>query len=284
LAVLALVAPALAGAAELMVEAVQMPAWLERGGTRQPLAPGLALKSADRVVTGAGARALLRLADGSLIRLGENGALALDNVARERSAAKDLVTASLDVAAGAFRFTTQALRRFRGERDVRIRIVAVTAGIRGTDVWGKAAPDRDVLCLIEGAISVTHADKTFTMDQPKSFYIAPRDGPAKPVAAVSDEQLAQWAAEVEITPGAGAARPGGVWKVEVLAADTQAAALAAYDTLRTAGYAARIRPVAVEGAMSYRVQVPGLATRQDAAALAAKLKGRFGADEPKVVR
>ena len=284
LAVFALVMPALAGAADLVVDAVQMPAWLERGGTREPLAPGMALRSADRVVTGAGARALLRLADGSLIRLGENGALGLDNVALQRSAAQDLLTASLDVAAGAFRFTTQALRRFRGGRDVRIRIVAVTAGIRGTDLWGKAAPDRDVLCLIEGNISVTHGDRTFTMDEPKSFYIAPRDGPPKPVARVSDEQLAQWAAEVEIAPGAGAARTGGQWAVEIAAVDTQPAALAVYDALRAAGYVARIRPVAVEAGVSYRVRVPGLATQQDARALAAQLAGRFGPDAPRVVR
>jgi cell division septation protein DedD len=104
------------------------------------------------------------------------------------------------------------------------------------------------------------------------------------VARVSDEQLAQWAAEVEIAPGAGAARTGGQWTVEIAAVDTQPAALAVYDALRAAGYVARIRPVAVEAGVSYRVRVPGLATQQDARALAAQLAGRFGPDAPRVVR
>ena len=55
---------------------------------------------------------------------------------------KDVVTASLDVLSGAFRFTTQALTKFRGERDVKVRIVKITAGIRGTDLWGKRTRPR----------------------------------------------------------------------------------------------------------------------------------------------
>ena len=35
-----------------------------------------------------------------------------------------------------------------------IRVATVTAGIRGTDLWGKSAADRQIVCLIEGRIEV----------------------------------------------------------------------------------------------------------------------------------
>ena len=39
-------------AAYAVVDQVQMPAWLERNGVRQPLAPGKILQNRDRVITG----------------------------------------------------------------------------------------------------------------------------------------------------------------------------------------------------------------------------------------
>ena len=80
---------------------------------------------------------MLRLADGSLVKLGENGIMALDDLGQTKIKLKDVVTASLDVLSGAFRFTTQALTKFRGERDVKVRLVTITVGIRGTDIWAK---------------------------------------------------------------------------------------------------------------------------------------------------
>ncbi len=277
-----------AGAAarpDMVVEGVQMPAWVERAsGVRDPLATGAALHSKDRIVTGPGARALLRLADGSLVKLGENGVLALDDLGQRKIKLKDVVTASLDVVSGAFRFTTQALSRFRGERDVKVRIATITAGIRGTDLWGKADKARDIVCLIEGNISVVRDQQAFTMDQPMSFYIAPRNEPAQPVAPVSKEQLDLWSAETEIAPGAGAARKGGAWRVYLLDANNQDDALKAYDRLRNAGYAAEIRPVTSEAGTNYRLRISHLASKQEAAVLAGKLKGRLGIAEPKVSR
>src|SRR4051794_15312116 len=58
-----------------VVEAVQMPAWVERDGARMPAAPGMPLKERDQLRTGAHSRLLLKTADGSLVKLGENVAL-----------------------------------------------------------------------------------------------------------------------------------------------------------------------------------------------------------------
>lgn len=269
----------------VVVEAVQMPAWVERAnGARVPLAIDVALSDKDRIYTGPGARALLRLADGSLIKLGENAILGLDELGRSKIDLKEVLMATLDVAAGAFRFTTQVLRKFHGERDVKVKFVTITVGIRGTDVWGKAEKARDTVCLIEGAVAVTHGQQQFTMDQPMSFYIAAKNEPQLPVTPVSKEQLEKWAAEVEMTAGSGAIHKGGKWKVNLAEAANQGEALEIYDQLRRAGYAVQIRPVTGKGdtGITYRVRIANLPSKQEAEALAGKLKGKMGVKEPKV--
>jgi hypothetical protein len=270
---------------DIVVEGVQTPAWVEHAsGARDALAVGARLANKDRVYTGPGARALLRLADGSLIKLGENAILALDDLGRKKDAVKEVVTATLDVLSGAFRFTTQALYKFRGGRDVKVRLVTITAGVRGTDLWGKADKTRDIVCLIEGSIAVTHDQNEFTMDQPQSFYIVSKNEPQLPVTPVAKEQLELWSAETEIAEGAGALRKGGRWRVELAEAATQSEALAVYDRLRAAGYAAEIRPVERADARVYGVRISNLPSEQEAAVLAARLKGKFGIAQPKVAR
>jgi hypothetical protein len=87
--------------ATLSVEGAVSPAWVERAGSaeRVPLEVGMTLRNQDRVVTGAGSRALLKLADGSAVKLGENATVNLDGLAEKQGGrARKLVTASLDVA------------------------------------------------------------------------------------------------------------------------------------------------------------------------------------------
>jgi hypothetical protein len=279
--------------ADLVVEGVQMPAWVEHAsGARDPLATGKALANQDRIYTGPGARALLRLADGSLIHLGENGQFVLDDLGQQKFNRNDVVTMSLDVVSGAFRFTTQALYKFRGERDVKVTIGTLTAGIRGIDsvgarptrLWGKADKTRDIVCLIDGTVTVARDPDAFTLAQPMSFYMAPRNEPPLPVARVTQQQLDAWLAETEIVFGAGALDQSGPWKVYLADVDTQEAALAIYDGLREAGFPAEIRPVKAEAGLVYRVRVSHLPSRQEAEVLAGKLKGRMGIAEPKVSR
>src|SRR5689334_5012974 len=97
------------------IEGVQMPAWVERGGRRLPIIPGMELRAGDQLVTGAGSRALVKLADGSLVKLGENGLLGF----QELSPAADLFKAALNVLEGAFRFTTDIVQKSR-KREVSI--------------------------------------------------------------------------------------------------------------------------------------------------------------------
>jgi hypothetical protein len=281
---LALAAIGAQAAPTAIVEGVQMPAWVERDGARQPLGPGMELRPSDRLSTGANARLLLRLAEGSQVKLGENAELNLERLSQRQENRQTLLEAAIDVARGAFRFTTDARSRLTSRRAVDIRVSTVTAGIRGTDLWGKSGADRDIVCLIEGRIAVQReSEAPVAMDQALQFYIAPKAGgrrdagQAAQLATVSTQQLNQWAAETEIAAGQGAARRGGQWRVVAAEAPEQGAALAAYDKLRAAGYAATIRPRGGAEGRIYEVRIAGLPSQTEAEALAVKIAPITGA-------
>ena len=268
--------PALAQPAAL-VDGVQMPAWLERDGKRTPLAPGMELRAGDAVISGSGARVLVKLGEGSVVKLGENGTLRLTEIAP----ARELFKAALQVIEGAFRFTTDIAAKAR-KREVSMRVGQVTAGVRGTDFWGRSRDDRQIVCLIEGAIEVgADGEQAVTMDKPLQFYQREK-GQTQPVGFVAVDQLAQWGRETEIETGKGAARLGGKFSVQLAAAETQDAALAVYDQVRAAGYPAALAPRKEGDKIIYRVLIRNLPSRAEAQALANRLKGNFGVEDPKV--
>jgi hypothetical protein len=256
------------------VAAVQLPAWIDRAGVRLPLAPGAELRAHDQVTTGAGSRLLLRTADGSTVKLGENAMLALDDM---RVREDNVFAAAMKVAQGAFRFTTDALAKFHRRREVNIRMASVTAGIRGTDLWGKSTPDRQIVCLIEGEIEVTpEGEDAIRMEQPMSYYS--RDyGVSRPVVPAPADDFRGWAAETEPQPGRGLSTPDGKWQVSATGL-ASGPAFSAYTALRNAGFPAEIVPAKIGDRRVYGVHVANFATRQDAESVAGALKrqGRLG--------
>jgi hypothetical protein len=266
---------------EGVVEAVQMPAWVERGVARMPVAPGMSLRANDTLRTGPRARLLLLLAEGSRVKLGENGTLTLVAVGMRKD---NIFVAAMNVLTGAFRFTTDVLARARG-REIDIKIASITAGIRGTDLWGKATEDRDIVCLIEGKIEVqSEGEAAFQMAEPRSFYVAPRGAPALPVQPVDPSDLTQWAAETEIEPGKGAARRDGKWNVILASGESENEVFAVYREVRAAGYPAEISLRRVEGQRIYDVRITHLANQEEAQALADGLDGQYGVALPRVTQ
>jgi hypothetical protein len=255
-----------------VIQAVQMPAWVERDGNRIPAAPGMPLKERDQLRTGANSRLWFRTPDGSLVKMGENGSLAIGAMQM-----KDRVfQAALSVAEGAFRFTTEAVAKFRGKRSIDITVATVTAGIRGTDLWGKSSPGRQVVCLIEGRIEVTPpGEAAIAMEQPLSFYVRDKNS-SQPVAPVPPEQLKQWAAETETQAGQGVARRGGKWKITAVSSESAADALRVYEDIRSAGYAAELQPAKIDDKRIYTVQLSNFASKADAEKAASDLKRQDG--------
>lgn len=267
-------------APDARVEGIQLPAWVSRDGKRQPLVIGSELRGNDEVSTGANSRLLLRLADGSTVKLGENGRLQLADVVQRRK--DNFLGATLRVLAGAFRFTTDAALKAKTSRDIVVQFPTVTAGIRGTDIWGKNLGDKEVVVLIEGHITVSRTgDTPVEMKDPLTYLQAPKEGAAS-VEPVPMEQLKLWAAETEIAAGEGALRADGKWKLYLGSFERQADALALYDALRRDGYPARIRPQAREGGQLYRVRIAGFPDENEASVVGARLKASHPGIEPVV--
>jgi hypothetical protein len=266
---------------DAQVQAVQMPAWLQRGDSTRPLRAGLALQNGDRLITGTNARIYVQTADGSTVKLGEKASLTINELTRGQQE-ESVFRAALTVAKGAFRFTTAGIAKLKS-RDVTVRVAGATVGIRGTDVWGKDGEEMGVVCLIEGKISVVGTDnKEFVMDQALSFYKMPRGAAPLPVGPVDMEQLGKWAAETDIAQPA--AQIGGRWRVALLTAPDQASALAAYDQWRNAGYDVQLQPVAAGDGWVYSLYIGQLSSRAESERLAAGLKGHLGAENPSASR
>jgi len=276
-AALALAATQALATAAAMVEGVQMPAWVERGAQRIPLAPGMELKAGDQLSTGAGSRVVVKLSEGSVVKLGENGSLRI----AELDPAREIFKAALNVLEGAFRFTTGVLAKGR-QREVNLRVATVTAGIRGTDLWGRSRAKNEIVCLIEGQAEVgAEGEPAVTLDQPLQFYQR-QEGRTQPVGFIAKQQLDQWASEVELEAGKGAARRGGRWSVSLARAGDQNDALRVYDELRSAGYPAEIFPTMDGDKRAYVVRIRSLPSKAEAEALADRLRGKFGIDNPSV--
>jgi hypothetical protein len=251
-----------------VVDAVQAPAWVERGERRIPLTPGMQLENRDKVLTGSGARAIVQLADGSAVKLGENVTVSVNALKQDPQSG---FSAALDVAKGAFRLTTDIFRKFQTQRAINVRTGTVTVGIRGTDLWGRSNDEKDFVCLIEGKISVSHPQGEPTvLDEPLQFYGADKGQAPGAVAFVDKVQLAIWSMETELQDRAGKQQAGGQWYLNFSRQDKDGV-LDLHDRLSNAGYASRIKPVRAAGGYLYELSLDQLVSEGEAQALSNRL-------------
>lgn len=259
--------------APAVVDSVQAPAWVDRGERSLALTPGFELKNGDVIRTGAGARAYLKLAEGSMVKLGESARMTLySSSARPEKSYRG----ALDIVSGAFRFTTDTLRKANVSRDVTVRVATATAGIRGTDIWGKASKYSDLVALIEGRIELTRGGESFDL-APMSF-IEGAHGAAAQIRPLDAVTLRSFARETDIEPGDGAIRKKGRWSLAFGEFDDQPSALERYAQLTQAGFAVRVTPLAAATGWRYDVRLPGFADENEAVAMAARIKTATGVD------
>jgi len=252
-----------------VVDAVQAPAWVERGGRTLPLAPGMELHNRDRVLTGSGARAIVQLADGSAVKLGENVSVAVNAMQQGENG---VFSAALDVAKGAFRLTTDLFRKYQTQRAINVRTGAVTIGIRGTDLWGRSNEEKDFVCLLEGKIAVSHPlGEPAELSEPLQFYGADMGLAPGPVAVADRAQVYQWALETELQYAAGTRQPDGRWTLRYGLFD-EPETLALYDRFQAAGYAVKVRPVRADGGYLFEVRLGQLVSEREARGLADRLQ------------
>ncbi len=247
-----------------VVEGLQMPVWVQRGKQQQALRHDTVLHSGDRILTGGTGKVLLRLAEGSHIKLGVNSEFAIGN-ARQRTVFQGV----FNVLKGAFRFTTTLLGKQK-KRDIRIRVGTATAGIRGTDIWGRATAEQDLVCLIEGKIAIQRGtEAALDMSEPLSVYTAKRNAPADPLSNIDAKTLALWAQETELDAGYGVLSADGRYAVALARINNKLEAQQRVQQLQQDGYAATLsrllkRKPGSNDNKVYQLVIEGFASRKDA--------------------
>jgi len=266
-----------------IVDAIQMPAWYDRDGKTYPLKPGVKLYSGDVVRTGKNSRALLRMDEGSTIKLGEDAVLNLNTLVPPKQE-EGIFAALLRVTRGAFRFTTTEIGKLR-KRNVDVKIGHVTVGIRGTDIWGRSRIDEDLFCLIEGNVKVQReGEAEFSMQEPLKYIVAAEGKPTSAILPVDMNELGGWAAETETQQGQGILTTSGEWAVNMMSLQNTTAASKLQQILNDAGYAADIQEVQVKEQNWLRIRIEGFASRQDASSFASTINNQYGIQQPWVVK
>ena len=281
IALLACLAPAAGAQDETSVAAVQLPAWVERDGRVIAVRPGFQMQAGDTLITGARGRVHLDTPDGSIVKLGSSGRMQLPTLAVHRAGDASVFDGALNVLKGAFRFTTRLIGKDR-RRDVRVRIGAVTAGVRGTDIWGKSDDQKDLICLLEGKIAVaSDGAPEQEMAGENLFYVVPHGQAPNPIAPVDPAKVAnEWAPQTEMAPDAPQLVADGGFAVVVIAQTSFAGADFFATRLNDAGYPAEAEAAGAR----FRVIIRSFATQEDAAALANQLEGVAGVRGARTIR
>jgi hypothetical protein len=252
----------------LTVELVQMPAWVDDRAGRRPLSPGDTVGTDQPLETGADAAVLLRLPEGSAVRLGEKTRLSVPQLAVEYDLGTTTVRTRMQLADGFLRFTTSAVAQAIGKREVDIVVRTATIGVRGTDFWTMTDAEHDAACLFEGRVQLDTRDQgPLVLEQPTAFWARFFDKPVQPVGHANPAELAKFLRSTEPQPGRGVAVAGGRWRTVAATESDPARAAALVKRLREAGFPAEVR--SRKG--GHEVRINRLATREDASAVLKKI-------------
>lgn len=255
-----------------VVEAIQLPAWVERNGQRRAAEPGVQLRPSDKAITAGNARMLLRMSDRSTIKLGENTEFLIETLAvrQPQAAGPSELSATLRLVTGVFRYATDYSSKALGnKRELNLKMATATVGIRGTDFWSMTDAAHDAVCMFEGKVEVMReARPGIMLDKPGAFWVTFTGEPEKPAGQATPDQLAKFIGQAEMQPGQGIVLQGGQWRTVagLMPSGVQASALRS--ALQTAGYPAEV--LAKDG--KFEVRINQLATRDDAEAVLKQLK------------
>ena len=263
--------------AAVSIDSMNYPVWIERGSQIEALAPGDGLREGDVVQTGDRGRAWLQVDDGSVIKLGEQTRFVVKRAEFKEESQETVLDAGFDILKGAFRFTSQFFRPLRTARHrVDFTIGAVTAGVRGTDIWGRSADDEDFVALIEGSIEVSSAgDAPRLIDEPLTLYRKAKNLPADAPQSVPLDAVLALAPETELNPEAGIASTTGQYQVVMMSLKSAELVEKSLARFRAAGYAATTQTATVNGDTFTRILLPGLVDRDAAMKLGERMKQEF---------
>ncbi|QHE76594.1 FecR domain-containing protein [Hydrogenophaga sp. PBL-H3] len=255
-----------------VIEAVQLPAWVEHNGQRRPAEPGVQLVDNDKAITAGQARMLLRMSDRSVIKLGEQTEFQIESMAvrKSQAAGPSELSATLRLVTGVFRYATDYTSKALGnKRDINLKMATATVGIRGTDFWSMTDAAHDAVCMFEGKVEVMRDAKPGIMlEKPGAFWVVFTGAEEKPAGQATPDQLAKFIGQAEMQPGKGILLQGGRWRTVAGFMPSGAQANALRTSLQTAGYPAEV--VVKDG--RFEVRINQFATREDAEAVLKQLQ------------
>jgi hypothetical protein len=255
------------------VEALQLPAWVQASnGQRRPADPGMPLRAGDKAISGAGSRLLLRMGDGSVIRLGEQTEFLIRSLDTHTPgvAMPSEQKGAFKLAAGTLRYTTDPISLARGNRrELGIELATASAHAQGTDIWSQSNADQDAVFLLDGKAEVVRdAKPAVVLDKPGALWNVYTGEREKPADQATPAQWAKFLAQTDLQAGGGVLLQGGRWRTVAATLNGAAEANALQARLQAAGYPAQTK--AKDG--RHEVRINQLATREDAEALLKRLR------------
>ncbi|MDH3448884.1 MAG: SPOR domain-containing protein [Gammaproteobacteria bacterium] len=241
------------------VVAMNYPAWVVRNYETLPLLPGIVLQENDLLRTGKGGRLQLRLADGSVLQIGESSRLVM------------MSTASFQVLRGVFRVIPEFFDGASGGYRLEARIGAIGAAWRNSSLWGRADLERDAICLVEGELNVGSVGfEGVDMNQALSCYVKPRNQAPLPVDLIDIRQHQLWMDETELETASGIATRDGRWQLVLISLTNSKPAEQALTEFHQKGFAVQRISVVRNGRTLHRLVLPGFESKE--AALNARVR------------
>jgi len=134
---------------------------VESEGQRRPLQTASPVHLLDVVTTGANARLVVELDDGTVLTLGENAELKIDEFVFNKPGIADRLKL---FAGGAFRFTTGRLVKTEDSIiEIQTRVPAL--GLRGTDFWAGPLDGNYSVLVFDGALDVSNNGQSVILDE-----------------------------------------------------------------------------------------------------------------------
>lgn len=277
------------GEFDVVIEAVQSPAWIQRGSRLQPLEAGTVLSRGDTVRTGKGSRVVMKLGRDSRVSLGSDARLVFHEL-HSSSDRNGGLKGLFDVPRGAFSFEHKRSRHGR-DRHIRIRFDTVSVDLTEEPVaFSGETGDHDIICLFKGKLDLRltaqqHAEKPAEiLDRPRSCHISTEKG-SKKVPAISTQQEKQLFGLTELQERAGITQIGGKWTANLISMQPGDTALGqAIRVLESIGIPVQTQRVRVKGRDWVRVQVRHFPNRTEALAFTRLLKGQFYITSPWIAK
>jgi hypothetical protein len=262
--------------ADAVIKGMNYPVWIERGESSIAAFPGMRVRDGDRVVTGNKGRAWLALEDGSAVKLGQGAQFNLERASAQSEGENSLLDAAFKVVVGAFRFTSGFFAPSEMSHRVAIRVGAITIGIRGTDVWGKAGDGEDFVALLEGDITASVGDAApVTLDQAMTMFRKQQRRDAEGPQPLMPQILELLSPQTELSAEEGIASDNGRYTVMIMSLTRPDYAESNLRRFSNAHYPVRQYEVRIGEQTFQRLALPGFDSREDAQRFAEHFARQF---------